>query len=440
LEKIIESLKVLVPDTTILVGVSGGADSVVLGYLLHRSGFHIEIAHCHFNLRGESADADQEFTRKFAEELDVPFHTMKFETEEYARSRHISIQMAARELRYDWFEKIREERSLKKIAVGTHLTDNIETFIFNATRGSGLRGLRGIKLENGNVIRPLLLATKEEIYDYAKSMDLDWVEDVSNQSIKYHRNKIRHKVLPILKEINPNLEYTFKRNFERLSRLDEFVQNEIDLIWNKWVTDGVDEIKLPISELLTHDFTDVILIRKLSDFGFNKSQVEDLIRTLNRKDYIGSVIKCKEYQINVDRSEIFISPIGLPINEETYEIIKPNSIIAFPIHLKLYELKTENLVFSTSKNVAFFDIDKLIFPLKLRKWKVGDKIKPFGMSGTKKISDLLIDHKIPLHLKDETWVLESNEEIIWVIGLRSSQTHKVDLDSSRVCKVEFLNT
>lgn len=439
LEKNIRSSTFLRPDTTILVGLSGGADSIVLGYLLHQEGFQIEIAHCHFNLRGESADADQNFSKGFAERLGVPFHTVKFETQEYAEKKGVSIQMAARDLRYNWFEQIRKDRNLDKIAVGTHLTDAIETFIFNATRGAGLSGLRGIKSENGNVIRPLISVSKEEIYAYAKSKGLKWVEDASNESIKYHRNKIRHKVLPILKEINPNMDATFKRNFDRLSRLEAFVENEIDVIWNRWSVEKDDQIILSILELQAYEFTDVVLIRKLGDFGFNKSQVEDLMQVLEGSDYVGSMIKGKEYQINVDRSEIFIRPLALKNIEEEYIINDVDEEIDQPIHLKFKELSIEHITWSKAQNVAFFDIDKLAFPLKLRKWRVGDKIKPFGMSGTKKVSDLLIDHKIPLHLKAHIWVLESNAEIVWVVGLRSSQKHKVDSSSLKVCKVELLD-
>tara|TARA_R110002050_G_scaffold200492_1_gene335353 strand:- start:11305 stop:12627 length:1323 start_codon:yes stop_codon:yes gene_type:complete len=420
-------------DKRVLVGVSGGADSVVLAYLLHSFGFQIALAHCHFNLRGKDADADQEFTKNLALQFNVPFYTIKFETETYAKTRKISIQMAARNLRYFWFEKICKENNFSQIAVGTHLTDNIETFLLNSTRGTGLSGLRGIKPINGRIIRPLLGFTKEEIYSYSKSKNLDWREDLSNQSIKYHRNKIRHTVLPILKELNPNLEDTFQRNFKRLLRVDAYVQEKLDETWNDWVTHTEKGFSLPIDKLRSDKFTDVILTYKLQPFGFNPSQVHDLITGLSSQP--GVTISSTDYKIYVDRTEVFVQPKRFFTIPNEYSITEFLGEITQPIPLKFEDHHRKDVSFSKAKNIAYFDFDTLTYPLTLRVWKEGDRIHPFGMKGSKKVSDLLIDAKIPLPEKENIWVLESNQKICWVIGIRSSEQFKVTDQTKRIFQV-----
>lgn len=435
-EKIFNKFKHLNNTKPVLIGVSGGADSVVLAHLLHESGVEIGVAHCHFNLRGADADTDQEFSRQFAENLGVPFYTVKFETQTYAETRKISIQMAARNLRYFWFEKICKENGFGQIAVGTHLTDNIETFLINSARGTGLSGLRGIKPVNGRIIRPLLEITKEDIYDYAKTEKLEWREDLSNQSIKYHRNKIRHKILPVLAEINPNLEETFQRNFKRLSRLDAFVQQQIEDVWNSWVIADGKGFRLPISELLNNEFTDVVLSYKLQPLGYSQSQIQGLIKALDGQS--GSVFSSKDYKIHVDRTEVFIQPKRFFTIPDQYAITEFLGEISKPISLKFKDYHTEDLEFSSRKDIAYFDFDKLTFPLILRKWGKGDKLQPFGMKGVKKVSDLLIDAKVPLHKKENVWVLESNNQICWVIGFRSSGLFQVDVDTSHIYVVEMI--
>ena len=418
-----------------MVGVSGGADSVVLAHLLKKNGFDIGIAHCHFNLRGKDADTDQEFTKQLAKKMDVPFFTIKFETQTYADTRKVSIQMAARNLRYFWFEKLCTEEGFTQIAVGTHLTDNIETFLFNAIKGTGLSGLRGIKPVNGKVVRPLLTVTKEEIYQYANAENLTWREDESNKSIKYHRNKIRHNVLPVLKEINPNLEATFERNFKRLSRVDRFVQNEILLIWKSWIKPDKKGWRIDKSLIQNHEFADVVLTYQLGAFGFNPTQVADLQRAINGQP--GSMISSKDYHIYIDRKEVFIQQKRFFAIPDQYQITEFMGEIKKPIHLKFADLHAQKIQFSTGNQAAYLDFDKLIFPLTLRKWKNGDSLKPFGMRGIKKVSDLLIDAKIPLHEKENVWVLESNNEICWVVGIRSSEKFKVTDKTKRVYLVEL---
>ena len=435
-EKKFNSFQHLTTNAPILVGVSGGADSIVLAHLLHKNGYKIGIAHCHFNLRGTDADADQEFSKQFAKQLHVPFYTVKFETQTYADTRKISIQMAARKLRYFWFEKICTENGYDQIAVGTHLTDAIETFIFNATKGSGLSGLRGIKSVNNKVVRPLLQVSKQEIYHYAKKEELTWQEDKSNQSIKYHRNKIRHQILPVLEEINPNLEATFQRNFKRLSRVDSFVLSQIETIWNSWITTDGKGFKLPIQLLVAHEYTDVVLQYKLTPLGFNADQITHIIGALTKQP--GANFYSKDYAVYIDRIAIFIQPKRFFTIPNQYAITEFMGEITQPISLKFTDKNTENLQFSTNKNRAYFDFDKLKFPLTLRKWKEGDRLHPFGMKGVKKVSDLLIDAKIPLHQKDHIWVMESANEICWVIGIRSSDKFKVDAKSKRAYIIDSL--
>lgn len=431
-------LRELCSGKSILVGVSGGADSMALAEILHSAGYTIEIAHCHFNLREIDADSDQAFVQNYATQLGVPFHTIKFETQSYADKNQVSIQMAARSLRYEWFEKIRVERSLDKIAVGTHLTDNIETFLLNSIRGTGLRGLRGIKMENGHIIRPLIQTTKQEIYDYVRSQGLDWVEDQSNKSVKYHRNKIRHDVLPHMKEINPNLEPTFNRNFKRLGRLDAFVEQEVDLVWAAWVNHTDTALEISISKIKAHDFADVVLNRKLDVFGFNPTHVDDLLNTLNTNLFVGKQIKSDQYLMIVDREVIYLNSIEPSVLDQEVLIDQNTSNLQDPLRLEFKRSSRKDLSFKRDHSIAYFDLEKLQFPIKLRRWQKGDRIHPFGMKGVKKVSDLLIDNKIPLHKKDHVWVLESQEEIIWVVGVRASERFKVDTNSKEVYQINIL--
>ena len=433
-EQTISKCKYLTKETKILVGVSGGADSIVLATILHHQGFNIGIAHCHFNLRGEDADEDQRFVEQFAAQLKVPFYTIKFETQTYADTRKVSIQMAARDLRYFWFEKLCKEEQFDQIAVGTHLTDNIETFLFNATKGTGLSGLRGIKPVNKKVIRPLLNLTKEDIYQYATAQQLKWREDVSNQSVKYHRNKIRHKIIPVLKEINPNLEGTFQRNFNTLSRVDAFVLSEVEKLWNAWVLPDGKGWKLSKNALVDHPFSDVVLQYKLKPFGFNLAQVADLLEAV--KGQPGAMISSIDYHLYIDREFVFIQQKRFFSAPQEYKITEFLGEIKEPVSLVFTDHHADEVDIVPNKNTAYFDFDTLSFPLTLRKWKDGDNMIPFGMKGKKKVSDLLIDNKIPNHQKEDVWVIESGADVCWVIGIRSSNRFRVSATTKRVYRVE----
>ncbi len=423
-------------NVPVLVGVSGGADSVVLAHVLHKLGFRITIAHCHFNLRGTDADVDQKFTKDLASAMEVPFFTVKFETQVYADTRKVSIQMAARDLRYFWFEKLCKENKLAQIAVGTHLTDNIETFLFNAAKGTGLSGLRGIKPQNGSVIRPLLNIGKEEIYTYAKSEGLVWREDLSNQSIKYHRNKLRHKVLPVLTEINPNLEATFQRNFERLSRVDAFVVDQMKTIWNTWVVQEDKGLKIAIEAIKNHPFSDVVLNYQLKEFGFNAVHVKNLLQAIQGQP--GTMVSSVDHHIYIDREFVFIQQKRFFSAGNGFKVTEFLGEIKEPLHLKFEDHYADDIKIVANIKRVFLDFDKLKFPLHLRHWKDGDKFSPLGMKGKKKISDLLIDLKIPKHEKQNIWVLESGSEICWVVGLRSSNNFKIDSQTKRVYSVEWM--
>ena len=435
IEALVTNNPYLKKDSHILVGVSGGADSVVLAHILHKKGVTISIAHCHFNLRGKDADADQQFTKELALSLQVPFYTTKFETEVYARTRKVSIQMAARDLRYFWFEKLCKENGLDQIAVGTHLTDRVETFLFNATKGAGLSGLRGIKPLNGKIVRPLLDSNKEEIYTYAKEEGLQWREDDSNQSIKYARNKIRHKVLPVLQEINPNLEATFQRNFETLSRVDAFMEAQVDSIWKEWIVKEEKSIKVSISKIKEAPFADVVLRYQLKPFGFNGSQVHDLLRAIEGQP--GGMISSLDYHLYIDRAFVFIQQKRFFSAGNDFRITEFMGEITQPLHLVFEDKHAEEVQIEPHVNKAYFDFDKLKFPLNLRKWKAGDKFTPFGMKGQKKVSDVLIDQKIPKHVKENIWVLESDNEICWVVGVRSSEKFKMESGTSRAYFIEL---
>lgn len=419
--------------TPVLVGVSAGVDSMVLAHILISQKLPIAIAHCNFKLRGAAAINDEDFVREFADKNQVPFHTISFETSKYAASQKVSIQMAARTLRYKWFDKLCDQNGYEQIAVGTHLTDSIETFIFNATKGTGLAGLRGIKEQNGRVIRPLLKASKQDIYAYADKHKIAFREDLSNAETKYARNKIRHKVLPVLKEINPNLSDTFVRNFSRLQRTETFLNVQLNEAWNTISKTDSKKIIIDKNALSAHAFADLVLQFGLKEFGFTEVQLTDALNSMR----VGAKFESTTHTLLIERQSliVFKTPKENPVNQ--YLIREFLGEITHPIHLVFKDDFVHEIAIQKSMYHAYFDFDTLQFPLTLRCWKPGDKMKPFGMHGSKKVSDILTDAKIPAHQKPTTLVLLSNEKIIWVVGVRASKTCSVTSKTKRIYAIEY---
>ncbi len=416
----------------VLVAVSGGVDSVVMLDLFLKNGFSVGLAHCNFGLRNEESDGDEQFVKSLAEERNIPYYVEPFETEKMASEKRVSVQMAARELRYDWFDEIRTREGYNYIATGHNFNDSVETMIFNLIKGTGLKGLAGISAITGKVIRPLLFASREEIESYASENDLKYRTDSSNTSIKYHRNYIRHKILPAFKNVNPGFEITIKNTIERLAGIQQFVSERLELEKSSYMHEvGRDiyfnknffsEIRLP-----------ALIYEVIGKYGFNYDQCESINEGIEHAT--GNVFYSEEFTLNIDREHLIISP--KENFDERFEISQKDKLLVtdrFNLTFKVLETVP---VLTPDRHIAYLDLDKLSYPLVLRNWNKGDWFIPFGMKGKKKLSDFMIDKKIPLNLKKRIMVLLSKDSIVWVAGHRIDDRFKINSKTKRILKIIY---
>ena len=401
----------------ILLAISGGIDSVCLADLLIRSGYNVEFAHCNFKLREQESDQDEIFVSDLANKNKIPFHHISFDTNHYALSNKLSIQMAARELRYEWFEKVRREISADYIAIAHNQNDNIETFFINLINGTGLKGLRAIQNKNNFIVRPLMFASRNQIGEYVKSKSLNFREDSSNKSKKYQRNKVRHDLIPLLKQINPSIENTIADEIEIIKNTYSIFKEQVDRVVKEISCQTDDGIKISKNKLIKLEPIDTYLYEILNVFGFTDlKSIKNSILSNPGKQFIS-----KSHRLLIDREFVFIEKIeddffnDILINENTLILNSPINI-SFKI--------SSNDQMDKIKDTAYFDYEKLFFPLVIRKWKSGDKFIPSGMKGFKKLSDFFIDSKINRLLKEKTLLLCSNDDIIWVIGHRIDERYK----------------
>jgi tRNA(Ile)-lysidine synthase len=411
-------------DSKLLLAISGGADSVCLFFVLKELAINFELAHCNFKLRGKESDEDEYFVKELADRYRVKCHVKSFETKQYSNKKKISIQMAARDLRYKWFDELLLFNNLDFVITAHHQDDNIETFLINLVRGTGINGLSGIKSKNNKVIRPLLEITRKEIEDYLNREGINYRNDSSNKQIKYLRNKIRHKLIPLLKEMNPNIKKTIIDEISFLSSVSNFFQQRVGLVRHQLLIQKNGFYEINISELMQLDPLEIFLFEILKPFGF--SQIDQIIKAM--RSQVGTQFFSEDYQLIVDREEIIISL--LEKEEERSILIDIDFDIDTPLNLKF----TTSFDFSidNDENIAKLDFDKLSFPLKLRKWKNGDKFKPLGMRNFKKVSDFFIDEKYSLLDKKKQWILCSEDSIIWIVGNRIDDRYKIDTNTKKV--------
>jgi tRNA(Ile)-lysidine synthase len=420
----IKKQKLFLAKEKILLTVSGGLDSIVLEELFHRAGFNYQIAHCNFTLRAEESETDEVFVRDLAYRHGVQLFAKRFNTEAFAKGKGISIQMAARELRNKWFDQLLVEHDLKAYATAHHLNDSIETFIFNFTKGTGIAGLQGIRPKTGNIIRPLLFATRDMISAFAKEQSLSWREDSSNQSIKYHRNFIRHNVVPHLKNINPNLENTYRDTAERLRFANEIIEKRILQLKEDLLNHKDNELWIDIKQLQKTEAPVIVLFEIIKEYGFNYTQAGEIIDRLQGTS--GRIFNSTTHQLNIDRNFIIVYEL-LDSEDIEYEFSEEDTICqtrSFTIIRKA--LDSKDFFKSKDASVILLDADKITYPLTIRKWRKGDRFIPLGMKGKKKLSDFMIDEKIPLNLKEHVFVLLTGSSIAWVINHRIDERFKVD--------------
>ena len=425
-----------IENDPILVTVSGGLDSVVLLDVLHRLGVQVAVAHCHFGLRGEDADADEQFVRKLAKQYGLPYFAEFFRTKEYAEQEGISTQMAARFLRYRWFEQLRQVQGLAYIATAHHQRDQAETMILNLAHGTGLAGLHGIQVKNGHVIRPLLGLGRDDLHEYLVERGLRWREDDSNDSPVYQRNLLRHEVLPVLREINPNLDQTMHGTAERVGGAEEIVRRYVEETADKARRDEAEVTYLNISMLQKTAATTLVLHELLRPFGFAWPVVKDIVAAFSGES--GRKFDSPTHRLVKDRENLVITPRRLTQFGTFQMAAGQTDLLADGMRLKA-ELHDDarHFIIPRSKSTAALDADKIKFPLTLRRWQEGDWFMPLGMKGKKLLSDFLIDQKVPLNLKDEVRVLTSADgKICWVVGWRVDDRFKVEETSERVLTVQ----
>lgn len=412
-EKYITEKSLFTLSDKVLVALSGGADSVALLRVLLALGYRCECAHCNFHLRGEESDRDEAFVRQLCLSHRVPLHVTHFDTTGYAHNHHLSIEMAARELRYEWFETLRKQTGAAVIAVAHHRDDSVETFLLNLIRGTGINGLKGIAPKNGYVVRPLLQESRESILDYLQYLQQEYVTDSTNLQDEYMRNKIRLNLLPLMREMNPSVSESIAATAERLAEAAHIYNKERESALLRVMKNGKKEIS--ISALGAEEAPQSLLFEWLHPYGFNSSQVKDIFLSLSSQS--GKRFYSSEWEVLRDRDSLILHPLG---GEET-ETIPPLT----------YEITdiTPDFVVPRDKHVACLDADKVALPLTVRKWQAGDKFTPFGMKGKKNVSDYLTDRKFTLIQKDRQYVACQGEKIVWLIGERIDNAYRIDAES-----------
>lgn len=429
----IQSHHLCQPESRILAAVSGGIDSVVLCEVLHQLKYTFAIAHCNFGLRADDAEADQLFVKKLAKKYDVPFFTENFNTRAFAQQEKLSTQMAARTLRYQWFETVRQQEGYDHVATAHHSNDTTETILLHLTKGTGIAGLHGIPAKNGYIIRPLLPVTKDDIYEFVTSNKLIWREDSSNETTKYQRNKIRHDVIPVLKEINPSLEETMQHTAERVSHAEAIVAVYIAQLRQQCVKEAEDAVYVTLQPLQQATGLPVVLHELLRPYNFSYSVVLELVEAL--EGISGKQFDSPTHTLVKDRDQLVIVPRNISSFGSISIAEGDTAVEAGNMSFSIRHVDAATYKLNTKPHVAALDADQLKFPLKLRTWQEGDWFVPLGMNGKKKISDLLIDKKVPANLKSQTLVLISEQSIAWVVGLRPDNRFKVTDKTQQVVEI-----
>ncbi len=446
----------------LIIAVSGGVDSVVLCELCKQAGYNFVIAHCNFQLRGEESERDETFVKSLGEKYNVRVFIKKFETEKYAEENKVSIQVAARELRYGWFEDLTNlssgqgavgsekpgiQHRTSHIAYRTflltahHANDNIETVLMNFFKGTGITGLRGILPRHGKIVRPLLFAKKEELLTFAEANNLPFVEDSSNVSDKYTRNYFRNQLIPSIQKVFPGVEENLINNIDKFKDIASLYNEAISFHKKKLVEKKGNEIHIPVLKLLKSKPLITIVFEIIKEFGFTSHQTEEVIKILYSDT--GKYISSATHKIIRNRNWIIISPhntleaSNILINENDKEVMFENG------KLKIDKQTSEKIKLSADSAIALLDADSITFPLLLRKWKQGDYFYPLGMkkaSGViakKKVSKFFIDQKLSLADKEKIWIIESNKKIIWVIGKRIDDRFKVKDHTVNLLQIQF---
>ena len=434
LEKLKQNITIQFPflkGKKLLIAISGGLDSVVLTQLFHSLNFDISLAHCNFHLRGLESDADEEFVKNIGKKLALETFTTGFNTNEYPSTNKTSTQIAARELRYHWFQELVVKHQFEYVLTAHHADDNLETFLINLSRGTGLEGLTGIPAINNTIVRPLLIFSREEIEQFANKNRIEWREDQSNASTKYVRNKIRHQIIPILKELNPTVLNSFQKTTANLKGSQQIINDTITQVKKKVISadeNGITKLNIAVIQKLSNP--KAYLFELLKSYDFTEwNDIENLLSAQS-----GKHVFSKTHRLLKDRDFLLLTEV--PAQKKLSEILitKNTKEIFDPFHLRLENVSE---IQQLHENTLFLDADKLTFPLKLRKWEKGDSFYPIGMQGKKKLSKFFKDEKYSLITKENTWLLCSENQIVWIVGKRQDRKFNATKTSSNILKIHI---
>ena len=419
----IEKQQLLTMKEPIIVGISGGTDSVVLLHILMSLGYTCIVAHCNFHLRMEESTRDENFVRNLASSYSIPYYLIDFETIKYAEEHKISIEMAARDLRYKWFNELMEKHHAQSIAVAHHADDSIETMLMNLVRGTGLRGLTGIRPRNNNVVRPLLCCTREELENYLVEHRLEHVQDSSNQENKFTRNQFRNKLMPLLSEINPSARENLYKTMANLERNYAIYEQAISEIKKTIIENHGTEIRLNIDRINEQTHIQTVLFELLSPYGFGSTQIEQIFEAIYKES--GKFFFTETHRLVKDRKYLIVSRKNDKI-QKYYSISQYENEITSPIYLTIKRVIIDSS-FEPSKlpTCVHIDASKIEFPLELHHWNDGDVFYPFGMTQKKKLSDYFIDQKFSIPEKENCWMIVSKGKIVWIVGHRLDNRFRV---------------
>lgn len=419
IKRYIADNKLFEQSDKLLVGLSGGADSMALLNVLIELKYDCFAAHCNFHLRGEESDKDQLYVEDWCNFKNIPLITVDFDTTKYAADNKISIEMAARELRYGWFERVRKEHDADYIAVGHHLNDSIETFLLNLIRGTGISGLSGIAPKNGRVVRPLLSVSREEIEEYLDGKATNFRVDSTNLEDIYTRNFVRLNLLPSLEKINPSINDAIARTSKNLSEVEKVYRHVMEKDIKEVLLDNV----IDIVKLRQTISPQSVLFEILFPLGFSPSSIEDVLDSIDATP--GKVFYSPSHRLIKDRISLLIDELSTnEVENRTFTINKGNTHIDLPLDMS-FDVKPYPVDITKSPKYLYLDADLITYPLVLRKWQLGDWFVPFGMKGRKKLSDFFTDQKFSIKDKEDVWILVSGEDIVWVVGHRSDDRFRV---------------
>ena len=434
-EEVIEKERLVDKSSKLLLAVSGGIDSVVLAELSYKYGYQFIIAHCNFQLRGKESERDEAFVKELGKKYSAEVLVKRFETESYAAENKISIQVAARELRYKWFNELIENGTANWIVTAHHLDDNIETVLMNFFKGTGLSGLRGMLPKAGKIVRPLLFARKEELLDFAKQNSLSWVEDSSNQSDKYSRNYLRHQLIPVIEKIYPSAIENLSDNIKRFTELEKFHKESVQLQLKKIIEIKNKEIHIPILKLKKSVSVRTLLYELITQYGFASHRVDEVVHLLESET--GKYLLSTSHRILKNRNWIIISPLDRQLQEQVVLEEEESAILFAEGKLGIQKKPAPEEKVQAKNGTALLDADKIEYPLLLRKWRPGDYFYPLGMPKKKKLARFFIDQKLSLIQKEKAWVIEMNKKIIWVVGMRIDDRFKITDNTKHVLEITY---